>query len=121
MDFQIVALTVSMACNTNHILLNWNVWGLNNLTRRHVVRDLISDHRCQIVYLQESKLQLVDDAIIASTMGQKFLTGYAALAAQGTSGGVILACSGYHFTLLSIEIRTYTVTATLQNRADNNV
>jgi exonuclease III len=50
-------------------MFNWNVRGLNGGARRHVVKDLVSDHRAQIVCLQETKLQTVNDFIISETMG----------------------------------------------------
>jgi hypothetical protein len=64
-----VVSPLSMANNANHVLLNWNVGGLNNPARKHVVRELIRDHKCQTVCLQESKLQHIDDAMIIATMG----------------------------------------------------
>jgi exonuclease III len=74
-------------------MFNWNVRGLNGGARRQVVKDLVSDHRAQIVCLQETKLQTVNDFIISETMGAQFVGGYAVLLAEGLSGGVIIACS----------------------------
>jgi hypothetical protein len=89
MEFGFVAIPVHMANNHNQVLINWNVRGLNNPARRQVVREIINEHRCRIVCLQESKLQSVDDAVIGTTLGQSFTSAYAVLPAQGTCGGII--------------------------------
>jgi exonuclease III len=73
-----------MASATNCVLLIWNVRGLNNPARRQVVKELIANHRCKLVSLQETKLQTMDDATIATTLGHEFVSGCATLPAQGT-------------------------------------
>jgi exonuclease III len=75
------------------VILNWNVRGLNGAARRQVVRDMVTDHHAQIVCLQETKLEIVNDFIVCKTLGSHFAGGYAFLPAEGTSGGVLIACS----------------------------
>jgi DNA phosphorothioation-dependent restriction protein DptG len=110
-----------MASDPSCVVLNWNVHGLNNPARREVVRNLVTDHRCRIVCLQETKLQAVNDATIANTLGQEFLNSFVVLPSEGTSGGILLACSQDHYTLLQVNIRRYSVTATVKRRADNEI
>jgi hypothetical protein len=73
-------------------VLNWNVRGLNNPARRQVLKDIIVENSCSMICIQETKLHGVDDLIIASTVEQQFLGHYAMLPAEGTRGGIILAC-----------------------------
>jgi hypothetical protein len=54
-------------------VLHWNARGLNNPARRQVIRDLIADNGCNIACVQETKLQVIDDTIVAATLGQKFV------------------------------------------------
>jgi hypothetical protein len=54
-------------------VLNWNARGLNNPARRQVIRDLIADNGCNIACVQKTKLQVIDDTIVAATLGQKFV------------------------------------------------
>ena len=65
-------------------LLDWNPRGLNNKARRDAVRDLVRDTHATIVCLQETKLDMVDNAIISETLGQNFTAHYAVLPATGT-------------------------------------
>lgn len=105
----------------NCIVLNWNVRGLNAVARRQVVREMVQDHRATIVCLQETKLQLVNDNIIRETLGPQFVGAYAALSAEQTRGGVIIACCLDYFILQDIETTTHTISACIKNKADNSM
>lgn len=105
--------------DNNCSIFNWNVRGLNSTARQQVVRDLITTHRCTIACLQETKLAVVDDTIITNTLGQQFVGSYAFLPAQGIRGGVIIACSQDYYTMQSISLGQFSVSATITNRANN--
>ena len=102
------------------IIFNWNVRGLNSGARRDVVRGLVNDHRCNVVCLQETKLACVDDNVIIQTLGQQFVGSYFYLPAQGTRGGVIVACSHDLYTLQSVTTGQYSISAIITSRADNS-
>lgn len=110
-----------MISDRNCIIFNWNVRGLNCNARRQVVRDLVSDNHGTIVCLQETKLSSVDDAVICSTLGQKFISNYAALLADGVRGGILLAFSEDHYEMQNVDIRQFTVSSTVRRKADNGV
>jgi hypothetical protein len=79
----------------------------------------VTDHSCNSVCLQETKLQVVDDPIIATTLGQAFLSNYATLPAIGTRGGTILACFQDLFAMSLVEVRPHSVIATIMHTTDN--
>ncbi|KAF8730243.1 hypothetical protein HU200_017221 [Digitaria exilis] len=110
-----------MISDQNCNVFNWNVRGLNAFARRQVVRDLISDHHGTIVCLQETKLEVVDDSIICSTLGPQFLGNYAVVPAIGVRGGVLLALSQDHYEMQNVVVRQYSVTVTVHRKADNGV
>jgi hypothetical protein len=58
---------------------------------------------------------------ISSTLGQKFLGQYAALPAEGTRGGIILACSQDLYSISQVNIRQFSVSANITRRLDNVV
>jgi exonuclease III len=107
-----------MANTPNCIALNWNVRSLNAPARRQVVKEMVADHRCNIVCLQETKMQSVDDRIVAETLGQAFLRHYAVLPAVGTRGGILLAIADGQYTMLAVDIRTYSAIVTIRNNTD---
>jgi exonuclease III len=101
-------------------LLNWNVRGLNQPCRRQVLRDLvIADNGCSIACIQETKLQRVDDSVIAETLGSKFTGQYAFMPTQGTREGIVVACSQDYYTNSDVEIRQFPVSVSITRRIDN--
>jgi exonuclease III len=76
-----------MTVDPHRVVLNWNVWGLNNPARCQVVRDLVVGNACTIVCLQETKLQEVNDLLIGSTLEQEFVDQYVVFPMDGTRGG----------------------------------
>lgn len=83
----------------NCCIFNWNVRGLNNPTRRKVVKDLVRDNSSTIVCLQEMKLDFIDDQIVMETLGPEFVDHFVYLPAQSTRGGVLLAVHADFFKL----------------------
>jgi exonuclease III len=108
-----------MAHDNQGMVLNWNVRGLNSPARQQVLKNLIARNKCSIVCVQESKLQAVDGMIIGSTMGQQFVGQYATLSAEGTRGGIILACSQDLYPMSQVVTRRYSVTASITRKFDN--
>ena len=94
-------------------LLDWNPRGLNDKVRRAAVRDLVRDTHATIVCLQETKLDMVDNAIISETLGPNFTANYAVLPATGTRGGMILAVSDSYFSLSNLHVTAATLSATV--------
>lgn len=67
-------------------ILSWNVRGLNNPARRRVFAGVVRDHQCKLVCLQETKLDLITNNIIAKTLGSPFVDNYVTLPAAETRG-----------------------------------
>jgi exonuclease III len=99
-------------------LVCWNVRGLNNKVHRDAVRDIVRDSHATIVCLQETKLDLVDDALIRSLLGQSFVDNYMVLPASGTRGGMILALSDSYFTLSDPHATPGSISATVNMRSE---
>lgn len=79
--------------------LSWNVRGLNNPARRKVVADLVADHRCNLVCLQETKLEEITSSIVAETLGSRSLDNFAFLPAVGSRGGILLAANADQYSV----------------------
>jgi exonuclease III len=74
-------------------LLNWNVRGINNLAKRQVVLLFISSLECNFVCLQETKVEVVTRALVIENLGPRFGDNFIFLPADGTRGGILIACS----------------------------
>lgn len=65
---------------SNCVVFNWNVRGLNGVGRRQEVKDMVNDHRATIVCLQETKLDMVNDVLINEILGHQFVGGICSIA-----------------------------------------
>jgi hypothetical protein len=70
-------------------LLTWNVRGLNDPKKRVVLKNWLRTWKVDVVCLQETKLDKVDERVIHSIWGNRF-TGWEVLNADNTAGGVLL-------------------------------
>lgn len=96
------------------VIFNCNVRGLNNVARRKVVKDMVGEYKATIVTLQETKLNLVDNAMISETLGAKFTANFVALPADGTKGGIILAVDEDYYVIANTELGAHSVTTHFQ-------
>ena len=79
-----------MGHNINLKFISWNVRGLNVRQKRLAVRQAFLLEKPDIVCIQETKLENVDDKLIIEICGKR-LQQHQYLKAQGTKGGIIVA------------------------------
>ena len=68
-------------------LLNWNVRGLHYPVKRRSVAKLIAELSCNIVCLQETKLEHFDKMIVSEVVGSRFSDSFLFKPARGSKGG----------------------------------
>lgn len=95
-------------------ILNWNVRGLNHTIRRQALRELVTSTRATVVCLQETKLQMIDDGIVRETLGNQFVSNYTFLPARDSKGGILIAATESHFSIISAFKTTNTLTTVIQ-------
>jgi hypothetical protein len=69
-------------------LLNWNPRGLNNPARGRSIGRFVSNHGCNMVALQETKLAEVTTAIVSEALGGRCVDNFIFQPAVGTCGGL---------------------------------
>jgi exonuclease III len=114
-------LCFPMLLDPNCVVLSWNVRGLNSPARKQVVKDLVAYHRCKIVCIHEMKLQTVGDVEISNILGSEFCSNFTVLHAQGTRGGLVVECSMDCYSLLHVEIKQHSITATIKRLVDDEM
>lgn len=93
----------------NTAILCWNVRGLNSAARRDNVHTLSSDARAQIVCLVETKLNTVNQWLIASMLGPAYRD-FAYVPAAQTRGGIIVAAKSPDASLQETHIGCFSCT-----------
>ncbi|GMI64192.1 hypothetical protein HRI_000088500 [Hibiscus trionum] len=71
------------------LIVSWNVRGLGRVEKKVVVRRCITTYKAAIVFLQETKLQLVDDRVVKRVFGNSRLSEYSFSPSSGAVGGLI--------------------------------
>ncbi len=70
-------------------ILSWNVRGINNPQKRDRVKFWLRQWQCNIVCLQETKLDTLDQRVIRSVWSNPYVD-WEMLDVVGTVGGVLL-------------------------------
>jgi len=96
-------------------ILSWNVRGLNMAARCLAVHETIAANTCHIAYLQETKLQHIDDGL-ARFLGAYKLNCFAYKPSVGTKGGILILWNDAVVDLSNIAIGRFSVSATVQLR-----
>jgi len=99
-------------------LLSWNVRGLNDNVKRAMLRNVLREWNCDLVCLQEMKLEAIELTDVRSIWGNQFV-GYSVLRATGAAGGILVLWNTYTFQLISSSCGDFSITCTLQMRDDS--
>lgn len=70
-------------------LLSWNVRGINDRDKKVLLKSFLRDWKCDLVCLQETKMEVVLASDVRSFWGYHSVD-YAALNAVGSSGVVLV-------------------------------
>lgn len=103
-----------MDCTSKIKILNWNVRGLNGKDKRLAVRQSILLEKSDVVCLQETKLNVINNTLVSQICGGRFKE-FVYLEADGTKGGILLAWNARKYKLLHSSKGVYTVTTKLEH------
>lgn len=93
-------------------ILSWNVRGLNDPSKRNVVRAVVSSLRNVVVCLHESKVSYVFCSILRC-IGGSFINKCVFLEATGATGGVITAWNSRFFIGREVIVSKFFITVQL--------
>ena len=98
-------------------MLSWNVRGLNNPHKRDVVKNLLQEWKCDIVCVQESKLDSTSSSLVKSLWGSHFVD-WGALDAIDIAGGVILMWDRRVFERVDSVVGSFPISIVLKGVSD---
>lgn len=93
--------------------MSWNVRGLNNIVRQEDVRQIVQQQKPMVVCLQETKMAQIDARIVGNTLGQDYTANFCYLPADGTHGGILLACRNSFIQINNAHLTTHTISVTV--------
>ena len=96
-------------------LLSWNVRGLNLNVKRAMLRSVLREWNCDLVCLQETKLETIELSDVRSIWGIRSV-GFAVLRATGAPGGILVLWNTTTFDRISPSCGDFLVTCILQMR-----
>lgn len=94
-------------------ILVCNVRGLNSPARRNTIFQAVDAAKVDLVCLQETKMEVVSDAIVRQTLGNRFENFYYA-PAVGTRGGILLAWDHLAVSVTNTHLTANTLTALIK-------
>lgn len=100
-------------------ILNWNVRGLNNPVKRRVVQNFVTDLKCNLVCLQETKINDITRTLVLETLGQRFANNFISLPAIGTRGGILIACmDDFELSIVPLVAGVHSISGMIRDRSD---
>lgn len=99
----------------NPEVLCWNVRGLNNPVKKKAVREFITSVKVNLVCLQETKLDVIDQYVVMQCVGPSF-DGFAYLPAEETRGGILLAWDSTVIAIDHIQLDANSVSGLVTNK-----
>ena len=91
----------------------WNVRGLGDESKCNVVRNVIKESRCDVVCLQETKLNERNLSYVLRVLPSFFNRQVVSIDARGSAGGVLIAWK-HNYEFVSGWSTTHTTTAVLR-------
>ena len=102
--------------------MEWNLRRANGPAKHHAVQFFFADKPCNVVCLQEMKIELMSRSLVVELLGPRFGDNFICLPASGTRGGILIACT-QDFSIsvnpLLSSVR-FSVTGTIVHRTDNS-
>jgi hypothetical protein len=96
------------------------VRGINNPAKRQAVKMFVDNVNCNFICFQETKLQEVSSAIVCETLGSRFADNFIFLPANGTGGGILVACTAdFAISLEPLATGRFSISGQVTNREDN--
>ena len=93
--------------------ISWNVRGIHDRDKRALLKNFLRDWNCDLICIQETKLEEVELADIRSIWGNH-VVGFAVLKAIGTAGGILVLWNKNSFHLISSYCGEFSITCFLQ-------
>ncbi|RVW27451.1 Transposon TX1 uncharacterized 149 kDa protein [Vitis vinifera] len=98
-------------------LLSWNVRGVNDRSKRKVIKSVIRSQKVDLFCIQETKMQVMSEEVVRSLGPGRHLD-WKALNAMGTTRGVLICWDKRSLDLLGVEEGQFSISCRFRNVGD---
>ncbi|RVX07561.1 Transposon TX1 uncharacterized 149 kDa protein [Vitis vinifera] len=98
-------------------LLSRNVCGVNDSSKRRVIKAVIRSQRVDLFYLQEAKIQTLSEGLVRSLGSGRWLD-WMALDAYGSAGGLLICWDKRSLEVLEMEVGKFSISCRFRNVED---
>lgn len=107
--------------NTNRLwkVLCWNVRGVNSEKKWNSIRDEVTESRSDIICLQETKKEVIDQTFIRNICPQGF-DSFVYKPSVGASGGILVAWKGASFSGVEVFQNEFAISVEMTSMINNN-
>ena len=101
-------------------VLSWNVRGVNDRSKRKIIKTFIRNQNVDLLCIQETKIQPMSEGMVRSLGSRRFLD-WRALDADGVTGGILICWDKRSLEILDWEEGQFSLSCRFRNMEDNVV
>ena len=95
-------------------VLSWNVKGVNDSSKRKIIKSFIRNQSMDLLCIQETKIQPMSKGVVRSLGSGRFLD-WRALDAEGAAGGILICWDKRSLDILDWEEGHFTLSCRFRN------
>ncbi|WJZ96349.1 hypothetical protein VitviT2T_015042 [Vitis vinifera] len=101
-------------------ILSWNVRGVNDRSKRKVIKSVIRNQKVDLFCIQETNMQVMSEEVVRSLGPGRFLD-WKVLNAMGTVGGVLICWDKRSLEMLGVEKGQFPISFRFRNVGDGAI
>ena len=101
-------------------ILSWNVRGVNDRSKRKIIKLVIKNQKVDLFCIQETKVQVMSEEMVRSLGSGRFLD-WKVLNAKGTVGGVMICWDKRSLEMLGVEEGQFSISCRFRNEGDGAI
>ena len=101
-------------------ILSWNVRGVNDSSKRKVIKSVVRKQKVDLFCIQETKMQVMTEGVVRSLGPGRFLD-WRVLNAMGSAGGVLICWDKRSLEILDWEEGQFSISCKFRNVGDGGI
>jgi hypothetical protein len=107
---------VCMDCSNHQFkFMSWNVRGMNSGAIQEDIKQVTNIFKPDLICIQETKMEVINNTIIRSTLGYDYEGQFGYLPASGASGGILITVRDSVLHILNPTITSHTISVAIHD------